>query len=246
MQNLSLQPATIHSEPPDLAKEVARFTALLSERQAELTTLRAEMHEFTLRYAQVVGSRLAELSEVEQAIKDAEARLHAGADMIQNEGEVEEGRAAAGSESSASGKLPVEKHLRKLFWAVAKLFHPDQAANEAEARRRHTTMAEASRAYREGDVDSLHALLGDEALQFYCAAGQADSDSEDLPGRLFTLKEELRTVEFGIKRIKQDSLYRIKLSADEAALAGRNALAAEAERIDRQIVKARHRLTNLI
>jgi len=202
------------------------------------------MHEFTLRYAQVVGSRLAELSEVEQAIKDAEARLHAGADMMQDEGDIEEGGAAFGS--GESGKLPVEKHLRKLFWAVAKLFHPDQAANEAEARRRHTTMAEASRAYREGDVDSLHALLGDEALQFYCAAGQADSDSEDLPGRLFTLKEELRTVEFGIKRIKQDSLYRIKLSTDEAALAGRDALAAEAERIDRQIVKARHRLTNLI
>jgi hypothetical protein len=59
------------------------------------------------------------------------------------------------------------------------------------------------------------------------------------------LKEELRTVEFGIKRTRQDGLYRLKLAADEEAAAGRDALAQQAERLDRQIVKARHRLANL-
>jgi len=55
----------------------------------------------------------------------------------------------------------------------------------------------------------------------------------------------LRTVEFGLKRIKQDGVYRIKVPADEEAKQGRDALAAMAERTDRQIVKARRRLAHL-
>ncbi|MFN2456524.1 MAG: hypothetical protein ABR577_20225, partial [Pyrinomonadaceae bacterium] len=69
--------------------------------------------------------------------------------------------------------LPVKTALRKLFWSVARMFHPDHAADEKEARRRHTIMAEASRAYRDGDIESLHTLLGDEQLQFFCVGAHA-------------------------------------------------------------------------
>jgi hypothetical protein len=135
--------------------------------------------------------------------------------------------------------------LRKLFWSVAKLFHPDHATDETEARRRHKIMVEASRAYREGDAESLSTLLGDEDLQFYCASPQTADDPEDLHARLLSLKDELRTVEFGLRRLTQDGMYRIKLAAESEAAEGRDALAEEAKRIGRQIVKARHRLTNL-
>jgi hypothetical protein len=94
-------------------------------------------------------------------------------------------------------------------------------------------------------VDSLHTLLGDEQLQFYCAGTGAGDDPADLASHLINLKEELRTVEFGLRRIRQDRLYQLKLAADEAAAQGRDALAAEAARIMRQIVKARNRLAHL-
>ncbi|MCA1614526.1 MAG: hypothetical protein LC800_10420, partial [Acidobacteria bacterium] len=135
--------------------------------------------------------------------------------------------------------------LRRLFWSVAKLFHPDHAASAGEAARRHSIMAEASRAYREGDVDSLHTLLGDDELRSYCAAPHGDDGEADIASRLVNLKEELRTVEFGIKRVKQDGLYRLKLAADEAAGGGRDSLAEMSERIGRQIAKARRRLEHL-
>jgi hypothetical protein len=106
-------------------------------------------------------------------------------------------------------------------------------------------MAEAGRAYREGDVESLHTLLGDEELRSYCAAPHADDGAEDTAARLINLKEELRTVEFGIKRARQDGLYRLKLKADADAAAGRDSLAETAERIGRQIEKARRRLAHL-
>jgi len=241
MQSLTVNPQAGRDEPLDVAAEVARLEALLSERQVELTTLQEEMFEFKARYAQVVGSRLAELAEVEQAIREAEARA-----LREREGDAAnaEDDDGAGGAARASEKLAVGS-LRKLFWSVAKLFHPDHAADEEEARRRHKIMVEASRAYREGDAESLSTLLGDEDLQFYCASPQTADDPEDLHARLLSLKDELRTVEFGIRRLTQDGMYRIKLAAESEAAEGRDALAEEAKRIGRQIVKARHRLTNL-
>lgn len=243
MQSLSLHSSTAREEPFDLAAEVARLESLLSARQAELTALQEELHAFKVRYTEIVGSRLAELAEIEQAIKQAEARqLDPERDAEADEG-IGEGDGVANAHGAE--KSPVGNSLRKLFWSVAKLFHPDHAADETEARRRHHIMAEASRAYREGDAESLHTLLGDEDLQFYCTRVQADDEPENLQDKLISLKEELRTVEFGFKRLTQDGLYRIKQAAEEEAAHGRDALAEEAKRIGRQIAKARHRLTNL-
>ncbi|HEX8130171.1 MAG TPA: hypothetical protein VF527_13795 [Pyrinomonadaceae bacterium] len=231
----------MRDETVDLVAEVARLEGLLRERQDELTALQQELQRFKARYTQIVGSQLSELAEIEQSIREAEARLQEsmGADATEAADADVDGAANGAQKTSGGGGL------RKLFWSVAKLFHPDHAADGAEAERRHLIMAEATRAYREGDVESLHTLLGDEDLQFYCAAPAAGDSPQDLRGRLFQIKEELRTVEFGIKRVKQDGLYRSMLRAESEAANGRDMLADEAARIRRQIAKARHRLTNL-
>lgn len=239
MSSLSLQPSAANEAPPSLEEEVARTGSLLAEREAELGALREEFHAFKLRYTQVVGSRLAELSEVESEIREAERRL-LGEDESASEDEGEEA-----CDAPASRTAPAGKGLRKLFWSVARMFHPDHAADESEARRRHSVMAEASRAYREGDVESLHALLGDEELQLYCATAHGHEDDGDLAAKLVRLKEELLTIEFGLKRIRQDALYRLKLKTDEEARHGRDALAQMAESVARQITKARRRLAHL-
>lgn len=240
MESLSLHETASQKAPVDLGLEVSLIEMTLIERRRELVALQQDLRGFKARYTQVVGSRLAELGEVERAIKEAEARLF----NLEVEAETEENAAADEMQPRRveSGKAS----LRKLFWSVARLFHPDHAADEKEAERRHAVMAEASRAYQEGDVDSLHTLLGDEQLQFFCTTHEgADETEEDLTSRLLRLKGELRTVEFGIKRIKQDGLYHLKLKADEDARNGRDALQVMAENINRQIIKARRRLEHL-
>ena len=240
MQSLSLHETAGQDARPDLELQVSKLELLLAERRAELVALQQELRAFKERYARVVGARLAELGEVERSIREAEARLF----DLEAEDEAAEAEADEARVSSvASGKSA----MRKLFWSVARLFHPDHAADEQEALRRHAVMAEASRAYQEGDVESLHTLLGDEQLQFFCATAQGGTDDaeEDLAGRFLRLKGELNTAEFGIKRIRQDGLYRLKLEVDEEARAGRDRLALMAENIDRQIVKARRRLEHL-
>ncbi len=239
MQSLSLSNSSTKTEPADLAGEITRLESLLATRRDELTALQEEFRRFRTRYTQVVGSRLSELAELERAIKEAEARLFGLEAEVETEDEGDDDPASSAQPSPAGGSF------RKLFWAVAKMFHPDHASDEQESRRRHAVMAEASRAYREGDVESLHALLGDEELQFFCTGTRAHEDPEDLASRLVELKEELRTVEFGVKRLKQNSLYQLKLKVDEEAQSGRDSLAEQAERINRQILKAQHRLENL-
>jgi hypothetical protein len=199
--------------------------------------LQEELRGFKARYTSVVGSKLAELAEVEIEIRRAEER-RLGLETAEGDDADAPGPEAAG------GPRPARTSLRSLFWSVAKMFHPDHAGSESEAARRHSIMAEASRAYREGDVESLHTLLGDEELRSYCAAPRAGEGEADAAARLVDLKEELRTVEFGIKRVRQDGLYRLKLRADEDAALGRDALAEMAERVGRQIEKARRRLAH--
>ena len=240
MQSLSLHETAAQNARPDLELQVSRLELLLAERRAELVSLQRELRAFKEQYAQIVGGRLAELAEVERDIKEAEARLF-DVEAEDEEEETAEADDAQQPSSVATGKSA----MRKLFWAVARLFHPDHATDEREASRRHAVMAEASRAYREGDVESLHTLLGDEQLQFFCTTQAADEAEEDLASRFLRLKGELSTVEFGVKRIRQDGLYRLKLKVDEDAREGRDSLAQMAENIDRQITKARRRLEHL-
>jgi hypothetical protein len=241
MQSISLHKPETVKEPLDMAGEIARLEQLLEERRRELAAMQEEMRVFKARYTEAVGSRLAELSEIEREIKQAEARMLG----LEEEGAEEETTGEEKRQDAQPGPIPVGKAMRKLFWAVAKMFHPDMAVDEREARARHTVMAEASRAYREGDVESLHTLLGDEQLQSLCAVGGGDAETDDLNARLLALEIELRTVEFGIKRIRQDGLYHTRLKVEEEAREGRDALSLMAEQIDRQITKARHRLAHL-
>ena len=244
MQSLKLHDSESRNQPVDLELEASNLEALLKERRAELVRLQDELRAFKSRYTQIIGSLLAELGEVERAIKEAEARRF-DLEEIDDDPEEDAGAHEAQAVTVGTGKAA----LRKLFWSVARLFHPDHATDELEARRRHAVMAEASRAYTEGDVDSLHTLLADEQLQFFCAsaaaAAQADDVEEDLTGLIVRLKGELRTIEFGIKRIEQNGLYLTMLKVKAEERSGRDALASMAEDIERQIKKARRRLEHL-
>ena len=238
MHGLDLHKSSAARERVDPALEVERLEALLEERRAELSDLQEEFREFKSRYAEVVGGPLAELAEVEQEIRRAEAR------MLGHDTDAEEDEPSHFYDASPS-RVPGKTGLRKLFWSVARMFHPDHASDEGEARRRHTIMAEASRAYRDGDVESLSTLLGDEQLQSYCASSSREDEPEDAAARLINLKEELVTIEFGIKRLRQDRLYHLMLSSAEEARQGRDQLTQMADTIRRKIVKARNRLTNI-
>lgn len=244
-QNLVVTSSTVDFENPlELLAEISRLENELLSRRLVLREMQEAFRAFKIRYAQMVGARLAELEEVERAVRKAEEEtLGISTDEDEN--------FSAEEQHTHSSQRNGQITLRKLFWSVAKLFHPDHAGNESEARRRHTIMVEASRAYDEGDLESLHLLLGDQALRSHC---QTNSDiyldgklpqSSDMRLNLMNLQEEVRTIQFGIRRLTEDRLYQLKLKADEEALSGRDTLLDSARQIERQIVKAKRRLEHL-
>jgi len=238
MTNLVLHSPEAKGDPFQLSVEIAHLETLIVERQREFAERQDELREFRIRYTETIGSRLAELADVERAIREREDSLTKG-------GAATEDTHVSEDDMSAATILPTERGLRKLFWSIAKMFHPDRATDEREAERRHAIMAEASRAYAEGDAERLSVMLGDNELQLLCAATHRADDERDLAARLVNVKEELRTLEFGIRRIKQDGLYKLKMSVDEDAARGRDALSEKAARIRKQIAQARLKLEQL-
>jgi hypothetical protein len=74
MSTTSRHPEALPRAAADPAQEVLRLTSLLEARRAELSALQQDLRDFKARYAATVGSRLAELAELERAIREAEAR----------------------------------------------------------------------------------------------------------------------------------------------------------------------------
>lgn len=54
--------------------ELATLETRLAERELDLATLQAELRSFERTYVRIVGTRLAELDEIQAQIAEAEAR----------------------------------------------------------------------------------------------------------------------------------------------------------------------------
>jgi len=234
---------TLHQ--PDFETEISELLRLenaLSERRQELATLQDEMRLFRERYVEIVGERLAELAEVERRIAELEKLASPETyDETEAEGEV--------NNDFFSRKTPEEtSSVRKLFWSIAKLFHPDFAGDDTdEQARRHAIMAEASCAYQDGDAERLTALLSDDAFISSCVSTNGEADDEmTLARRVSRIREQLGTVEYGIRRVKQDGFYQMKIRVETDAARGRDALAEMAARINKNINQARLKLDQLV
>jgi hypothetical protein len=243
MQSLTLRPTETENSPLDLAREIMRLSCFV-ERRRELVSLQEELRLFKSRYTQVVGSRLAELADIERAIKEAEARLSAL--KICRKKKTPHLTTTTSQKRTAQRLCRSRPLCASCFGQLLKSFTritPPTKRSAAPPRLWPKPAAPTPKA-----TSKVCTLLGDEHLQSYCAngSGARDEDEEENPAnRLLGLKDELRTIEFGIKRITQDSLYQLNLSCDVEAAQQRDALAAIAERIARQIIKARHRLEHV-
>src|SRR6201986_5422861 len=158
MHGLDLHKSSSARAAVDPAAEVERLESLLEGRRAELSALQEEFRAFKARSAEVGGGPLADLSEVEQEIRQAEAR------MLGLEDDAEEGGPSNFFDPTPA---PGKTGLRKLFWSAADRSHPAPAADEHEPRQPPAITAAARRPYRDGDVESPNLVLGDEHLQSY-------------------------------------------------------------------------------
>jgi hypothetical protein len=229
--------------------ELAALEAQLTERELDLATLQSELRVFEARYLRAVGRLFAELDELRAQFSEAEARGHPH-DQDQRRRATEartQANASAEAVSTATVTDDVEFHpgddLKTLYRQIAKLVHPDLSTSEIDRARRNRFMAEANRAYSQGDESKLRGLLD-----------EWESSPESVPGdgvgaelvrtirKIHQVKARLVVIDSAIADLRRSDLFALKERADESARNGRDLLAQMATQLKAEIANVRQEM----
>jgi hypothetical protein len=199
--------------------ELAISETDLLQGELDLVTLHAELKNFEREYQKTIVTRYAELEQIEQQIADYMASLELGNDF------------------KPSGDL------KKLYWEVAKLVHPDLTNDPVEKIDRQKFMVEANQAYEAEDIDKLRSILHDWESRPESVRGDGvGAELIRAIRKIAQCKERLRTIRDEIAAVKETDLYQLLFEVNSAKARGESLLIEMAQDIDEQIDRARQEL----
>ena len=235
-------------------EELKTMESELAQKELDLATLLGELHSFEGRYLHIVGTRYSKLDEMEARILEAMAYQKPDDPEIQEQAAQARARAQESSRDAGITELlkdtkefqPSES-LKQLYRQVAKVIHPDLTTDEEERTRRQRIMAEANRAYEQGDENKLLSILHE-------WESCPESVKGDGPGaglvrvirKIAQVEDRLCSIEDEIACIKGYDLYQLKIKVDDAKKEGRDFLNEMALQIEKQISDAQKRLNQII
>jgi hypothetical protein len=229
--------------------ELSELETALAQRELDLATLKAELHTFEIKYLRIVGVCYAELDEIEAQIAEAEARLKPKDNKIQEK--AAQARAQAQESAQAAGvaqepreeKFEPSENLKKFYREVAKRIHPDLAIDEKERIRRQQLMADANRAYEEGDEAKLRAILAEWESSPESVKGEGTAaELVRVIRKIAQVENRLRVIETKIAHLEESDVYQLRTEVEAAENAGRDLLAEMALRVKEKIALANERL----
>lgn len=232
--------------------ELSELETELAQRELDLATFQAELHTFEARYIRIVGVCYTELDEIEAQIAEVEARLKPKDNKIQEK--AAQARAQAQESAQATGiaqelrdeKFEPSENLKKLYREVAKHIHPDLAIDEKERTRRQQLMADANRAYEEGDEAKLRAIL--EEWESSPESVKGDGTAAELIRvirKIAQVEKRLRVIETEIAHLEESDLYQLKTKVETAENEGRDLLTEMSSQIKEKITSASKRLAEI-
>ncbi|MBU2623648.1 MAG: molecular chaperone DnaJ [Proteobacteria bacterium] len=232
--------------------ELDELETELAQRELDLATFQAELHTFETRYLRTVGARYAELDEIQAQIAEAETQIKPKDKKIQEQAAQarakakESAQAAWITEEPREEKFKPSESLKKLYRELAKCIHPDLAVDEKERLRRQKLMADANRAYEEGDEVKLKAILAEWESSPESVKGEGIAvDLVRVIRKIAQVKKRLGTIETEIAHLGKSDLYKLKTKAEKAEDVGRDLLAEMALRVDKEVVLASKCLTEM-
>ncbi|MGE5468167.1 MAG: J domain-containing protein [Ignavibacteria bacterium] len=233
-----------------LRAELELLTQELSELELELATAQAEIAEFTRRYAEVVGDRMAELDRLQALLArrraerepdNAEAKQRAEQAQAQAEQSRREKERFAGLGRDETPAFKPTADVKKLYRHVAQKIHPDRAKTEQERAWRTQLMAEANRAYRSGDEAGLREILSlwQEGQGREPSRQASDAPSSDLMAQVAGVRRRVAEIEAELNTLYGSRLYELFAAANVARRKGRDLLREMATQLDLQIDAAK-------
>lgn len=235
--------------------ELSELETDLADRELYLTTLHLELSTFERTYARIVGTRYAELDEVDAEIAELianvspsslraqDAATQARSKARESREVVENSLAIASVEISPSNR----QSLRSLYRELAKRIHPDLATDPADRLRRQQLMADANKAYEEGDEDRLRAILEEYEASPESVKGEgAAAELVRVIRKISQVKRRLAQIDEEAAALTKSELFALKAKVDRATKDGRNLLEEIAQDLDSQIAMSRERLNTMV
>jgi DnaJ-domain-containing protein 1 len=243
-------------EEEELTKKLAELALLestLVQKELELRTLQAQLRVFQGEYFRIVGILYAELDGIKAEIleflqrwnsKDDEAQKRARQARTRAEESAREARGFL--EKEKPKKFSPSESLKNLYRRVAKSIHPDLATDETECARRQRLMAEANRAYEDGNEARLEAILrGWESSPEGVKGEGVGAELIRVIRKIAQVEERLEAIEREITKLKGSGLYQLKLKVEEAEGKGKDLLAEMAWELNNEIFFAKEKLKDL-
>jgi hypothetical protein len=231
--------------------ELLRLETQLADRELYLTALRSELRAFEHTYVNIVGKRYAELDEIEAKIAECVARARPEDGKAQSA--ANQARSQAEASSAAVTKDLAERPersspkqsqtIKSLYRDVAKRIHPDLATDDMDRLHRERLMAEANRAYEEGDEARLRAIL--EEYEFSPESVKGEGPAAELVRiirKIAQVSRRLVEIDKEVLKLEQSDHFKLKTEVVHAAEEGRDLLREMAEDLDAKIAALRVRL----
>ena len=232
-------------------QELVSLESELADRELYIATLRAELAAFERRYLRIVGTRYAELDEINAQIAERISQRNEGDQQAENvsrqaRAQANESRATVEADASEPIRALPSQELKSLYRQVAKTVHPDLSFDAEDRRLRQRLMAEANRAYEMGDVDRLKRTLEEYNSCPEAVRGEGvGAELVRVIRKITQVRRRLTEIEDEFKQLVGSELAKLKTKAEEYEKVGRDLLAEMAEQVDRQIVTARQRTTSV-
>jgi hypothetical protein len=244
----------VKPEEQELARkheEQAGVETELAECELRAANLRAELGAFERRYLHFVGSRYAELDELNAQLAERVAKAQPDNERAQQA--ARDARARANNTKSSAGKKAAQEpkpfqaspQLKRLYRDVARKIHPDLTSDRDDRTKRQGLMAQANEAYERGDERQLARILN----QYECSpeAVQGEGAGPELIRvirRISQARSRLSEIEAELEELVRSDLNQLKMRVDEAEKHGRDIVAEIVAKVDEQVAQVKRRLEN--
>ena len=239
-------------EEQELARKREEQSALetdLTERELRAASLRAELGAFERRYLHEVGMRYAALDELKAQLAERAAKSQPDTDRAQQA--AREARARADETKSASAEedeqapkqFKSSPEMKRLYREVAKRIHPDLTSDRDERARRQQLMAEANKAYEQGDESRLSKILNEYEASPETVQGEGPgAELIRVIRRISQVRSRIAEIEAEAQELLRSDLYQLKSRLEEAERDGRDVLKEMVDKVEQQIAQAKARL----
>jgi hypothetical protein len=233
--------------------ELLVLSRQLLERERGLAAFRSELHAFETSYRKALGARYARLDELaerldETALGDGH---HPGEPDEDDDGPADRypGQGLPGGQNWAWGEREPDREperravvgddAKRLFRQLARLIHPDLAANAQERERRTNLMVAANDAYEQGDVAALERLLEDWHASPEAVTGSgAAAELERTLRRIAQVEASMRRIDEELAELEASAMGWLRRRVEKATREGWDLLAHMVRELDRQISEA--------